>query len=221
MAPSSYCPYGGGVFKTPTGRVAIPTETSADAYANNVRCDFVITTGKTIYLRFDSFRTEFQFDFVEVYDGNSDSGTLLGVFCGFGAPANASGTNASSMPPDIPTPTSGMPPEIPLFMACVPPAMSEWPPTVRPATSGTMFIRFVSDGDVAESGVVMSWSEAMLPPTTAAAGLRWVLGTSGANACQGSRGPTNAECDKAVDVVLKALGRTPGRGVQRGTGNGT
>ena len=50
--------------------------------------------------------------------------------------------------------------------------------------------------------------------------LPWVLGASGANACQGSRGPTNAECDKAVDVVLKALGRTPGRGVQRGAGNG-
>ena len=50
--------------------------------------------------------------------------------------------------------------------------------------------------------------------------LPWVLGASGANACQGSRGPTDAECDEAVDVVLKALGRTPGRGVQRGSGSG-
>ena len=218
MAPSSYCPYGGGVFKTPTGRVAIPTETSADAYANNVRCDFVITTGRTIHLRFDSFRTELPFDYVEVYDGNSDLGTLLGVFSGLGAPANASETNASGtiaswMPPDMPAPTSGMPPEIPLFM-------SKWPPAVPPATSGTMFIRFVSNGDVAESGVVMSWSEAMLPPTTAAAGLRWVLGTSGANACQDSRGPTDAECAGAVDVALKAIGRVPGRGVLRGVGSG-
>ncbi len=52
------------------------------------------------------------------------------------------------------------------------------------------------------------------------AALPWVLGTLGANACQGSRGPTDAECNQAVDVVLKALGRTPGRGVLRGSGSG-
>jgi hypothetical protein len=52
------------------------------------------------------------------------------------------------------------------------------------------------------------------------AALPWVLGTPGANACQGSRGPTDAECNQAIDVVLKALGRTPGRGVQRGSGSG-
>ena len=53
MAPTLYCPYGAGTFRTPTGTFSIPSN-----YANNVVCNFVITTGKTIYLRFDSFSTE-------------------------------------------------------------------------------------------------------------------------------------------------------------------
>jgi hypothetical protein len=71
------CPYGGGNFTALTGSITIPKY-----YAWNVRCDYIITTGKTIYLSFDSFSTEERSDFVEVYDGTSVKGRRIGKFSG-------------------------------------------------------------------------------------------------------------------------------------------
>jgi hypothetical protein len=71
------CPYGGGNFTALTGSITIPTE-----YDSNVVCEYIITTGKTIYLSFDSFSTEECCDFVVVYDGTSVEGRLLGKFGG-------------------------------------------------------------------------------------------------------------------------------------------
>ena len=78
-------------------------------------------------MRFDSFDTEAGYDFVEVYDGTSATGTLLGKFGGSATP------------------------------------------TVQTATSGSMLIRFTSDGSGAQGGVSMTWLDAMpdtLAPTT-------------------------------------------------------
>ncbi len=117
------CPYGGGDFTALTGSITIPAN-----YASNVQCDYRITTGKTIYLSFDSFSTEECCDFVEVYDGPSvNSSTFVGEF---------SGTNI---------------------------------PDVLTAKSGSVFVRFTSDGFGSESGVVMGWSDAVpvtLAPTS-------------------------------------------------------
>jgi hypothetical protein len=71
------CPYGGGAFTTLTGTIAIPP-----AYASNVVCEYRITTGAPIYLRFDSFATEATYDTVKVYDGTSAAGALKGSFSG-------------------------------------------------------------------------------------------------------------------------------------------
>jgi hypothetical protein len=79
------CPYGAGVLTTTTGAIAIPP-TGTAAYANNVVCEYRITTGAPIYLRFDSFATEADFDFVKVYDGTSGTGTLKGAFSGAAIP---------------------------------------------------------------------------------------------------------------------------------------
>jgi hypothetical protein len=75
------CPYGGGSFTALTGSITIPAN-----YASNVQCDYLITTGKPIYVIFDSFSTEEAYDFVTVYDGMSVTGTLLGQFSGTPTP---------------------------------------------------------------------------------------------------------------------------------------
>jgi hypothetical protein len=75
------CPYGGDNFTQHTGSITIPAN-----YASNVRCEYLITTGKTIYVRFDWFSTEGCCDFVEVYDGTSVKGRLLGKFSGTTTP---------------------------------------------------------------------------------------------------------------------------------------
>ena len=78
------CPYGGGNFTALTG--SIGSITIPKYYASNVQCDYRITTGKTIYLSFDSFSTERAYDSVKVYDGMSVTGTLLGEFSGTPTP---------------------------------------------------------------------------------------------------------------------------------------
>ena len=91
---AGWCPYGAGTFTTPTGTIAIPPAGTA-AYANNVLCDYLITTGAPIYLRFDSFATEANYDYVEVFDGTSSSGTLKGKFSGTATPAIQTATSGS------------------------------------------------------------------------------------------------------------------------------
>jgi hypothetical protein len=76
------CPYGGGNFTALTGSITIPAN-----YASNVQCEYMITTGKPIYLSFDSFSTEGCCDYVEVYDGTSEKGRRLAKFGGTTAPS--------------------------------------------------------------------------------------------------------------------------------------
>jgi hypothetical protein len=77
VSGAGYCPYSAGNFTTPNGTITIPPN-----YASNVNCEYVVTTGAPIVLRFDSFDTEAGYDFVEVYDGTSATGTLKGKFSG-------------------------------------------------------------------------------------------------------------------------------------------
>ncbi len=77
LAPTAYCPYGEGTFTTPTGSISIPSK-----YASSVTCNFVIKTGATIYVRFDSLSTESGYDYLEIYDGSGDDGNKLGKFSG-------------------------------------------------------------------------------------------------------------------------------------------
>ncbi len=46
------------MFTTPTGAISIPVGAAASQYAVNLLCEYRITTGAPIYLRFDSFATE-------------------------------------------------------------------------------------------------------------------------------------------------------------------
>jgi hypothetical protein len=72
------CPYGAGTFTEPNGTITIPAD-----YASSVTCEYRITTGAPIFLRFDSFATEASYDTVTVYDGTSAfKPTRLGVFSG-------------------------------------------------------------------------------------------------------------------------------------------
>jgi hypothetical protein len=84
------CPYGAGTFTTQTGTITIPAD-----YAASITCEYVITTGAPIYLRFDSFATEAGSDKVEVYDGTSAKGTLKGSFSGADMPAIQAATSGS------------------------------------------------------------------------------------------------------------------------------
>ena len=95
-APTIYCPYGAGVFSAPNGTIAIPPAGTA-SYANSVTCEYRITTGAPIYLRFDTFATEAKFDYVYVYDGTSATGTLLGNFSGAAIPAIQTATSGSML----------------------------------------------------------------------------------------------------------------------------
>jgi hypothetical protein len=121
LSPANRCPYGAGTFSSQNGTITIPS------YAGSVVCEYRITTGAPIYLRFDSFATEARYDYVYVYDGTSATGTLLGKFSGAAIPA------------------------------------------IQTATSGSMLIRFTSDGSAAAAGVSMTWLDAMpatLSPTS-------------------------------------------------------
>ncbi len=84
------CPYGAGTFPDPNGTITIPAE-----YADDVTCEYLITTGAPIFLRFDSFATEAGYDFVYVYDGISATGTLLGAFSGPAVPPIQLATSGS------------------------------------------------------------------------------------------------------------------------------
>ncbi len=87
------CPYGAGTFTAQTGTITIPS--AGGNYANSVTCEYVITTGAPIYLRFNSFATELYYDYVEVYDGTSSSGSLKGKFSGTATPAIQTATSGS------------------------------------------------------------------------------------------------------------------------------
>ncbi len=87
------CPYGAGSFTAQTGTIKIPS--AGGNYANSVTCEYRITTGVPIYLRFDSFATELYYDFVEVYDGTSSSGLFKGKFSGTATPAIQTATSGS------------------------------------------------------------------------------------------------------------------------------
>jgi hypothetical protein len=94
LAPANTCPYGAGVFSAPNGTIAIPPAGTA-SYANSVTCEYLITTGAPIYLRFDTFATEANYDYVYVYDGTSAVGTLLGKFSGTAIPVIQTATSGS------------------------------------------------------------------------------------------------------------------------------
>jgi hypothetical protein len=83
--------YGAGAYTTPTGTITIPSN-----YADSVTCTYLITTGSPIYLWFDSFSTETDYDFVDVYDGTSTFGTRLGTrFSGTDIPTMQTATSGS------------------------------------------------------------------------------------------------------------------------------
>ncbi len=114
MVCAAACPYGAGTFTTQTGTITIPAD-----YAGRITCEYVITTGAPIYLRFDSFATEAEYAKVEVYDGTSAKGTLKGSFSGATVPA------------------------------------------IQVATSGSMYVRFMSDSGIAAAGLSMTWLDTM------------------------------------------------------------
>ena len=87
---AALCPYGAGTFATQTGSIIIPPD-----YARSITCEYVITTGAPIYLRFDSFDTEAPYDKVEVYDGTSAKGALKGSFSGTTVPPIQAATSGS------------------------------------------------------------------------------------------------------------------------------
>ncbi len=90
MLHAATCPYGAGTFTAPTGTITIPAD-----YAASVTCEYLITTGAPIYLRFDLFATEADYDFIYVYDGASFTGTLLGKFSGTATPRIQIATSGS------------------------------------------------------------------------------------------------------------------------------
>ena len=139
VALVALCPYPRVDGTAPTGTIAFPPAGTAQ-YANSIICDYLITTGGIINLRFDRLSVESTFplldfppsspklytsvdkcdDYVQVYDGTSATGTLKGTFCGTLAPP------------------------------------------VQTATSGSMFVRFTSSWSIYNDGryswgIAMSW----------------------------------------------------------------
>jgi hypothetical protein len=82
------------VFSALNGTIAIPPAGTA-SYANSVTCEYVITTGAPIYLRFDTFKTEANYDYVYVFDGSTTMGTLLGKLSGTAVPPIQTATSGS------------------------------------------------------------------------------------------------------------------------------
>jgi hypothetical protein len=163
LSPANECPYGAGTFSSQNGTITIPN------YAGSVVCEYRITTGAPIYLRFDSFATEATYDYVYVYDGTSATGTLLGKFSGAAIPA------------------------------------------IQTATSGSMLIRFTSDGSAAAAGVSMTWLDAMPAtlspthsPTAPPAFSAWYMfGSWGSNDCpaHSTRIVDSSACQSAAAAV--------------------
>ena len=54
-------------------------------YPNNLNCGWIIT-GDIIRLEFVQFVTEYNHDYVRVYEGDSSAGTLLGQYAGSSLP---------------------------------------------------------------------------------------------------------------------------------------
>jgi len=89
-------------------------------YSDNTNCSWLIQPpgAITIDLSFNSFSTEAGFDFLRVYDGTDNSGTLLGTFSGLNVP----------LPPNL------------------------------QATSGAMFLEFISDISITAAGWEVSYT---------------------------------------------------------------
>ncbi|XP_019622070.1 PREDICTED: tolloid-like protein 2 [Branchiostoma belcheri] len=68
----------GGNLTTPTGGPVTSTNYPSN-YGNNENCEWLITVpvGSIISLTFDSFNTEENYDFLDIYDGASDSAAVL------------------------------------------------------------------------------------------------------------------------------------------------
>ncbi|XP_066263204.1 cubilin-like [Branchiostoma lanceolatum] len=75
--PTSATGCGGNLMAPPVGIVKSPNY--PDDYDNEENCDWTITVpeGNIVRLTFDSFVTEADFDFLFVYDGDSDTAALL------------------------------------------------------------------------------------------------------------------------------------------------
>ncbi|XP_066263228.1 exoskeleton protein RP43-like [Branchiostoma lanceolatum] len=72
----------GGTLTAPEGSVSSPNYPSD--YGNNENCEWIITApeGSTVRLTFDSFNLENGYDFLTIYDGDSESALMLGRFTG-------------------------------------------------------------------------------------------------------------------------------------------
>jgi hypothetical protein len=108
------CPYPLVDGTAPNGTIRLPSAGTAP-YVPNIICDYLITTGVPIHLRFDRLAVESTFpeidfpphspklytsvdkckDYVQVYDGTSATGTLKGTFCGTLAPPVQTATSGS------------------------------------------------------------------------------------------------------------------------------
>ncbi|MFK7799273.1 MAG: CUB domain-containing protein, partial [Aureispira sp.] len=68
-------------------------------YQNNANCSWLIqpANGYTITLNFSQFNTENSFDFVRVYDGNSNAATLLGTFDGTSIPSSITSSGGAML----------------------------------------------------------------------------------------------------------------------------
>lgn len=86
IKPSSTSCSGTTTYTAKTGR--IEDGSGVSNYANNLYCSFLITpvSGTLIVLNFSEFNTESNQDIVNIYDGTSASGTLLGSFSGNSIP---------------------------------------------------------------------------------------------------------------------------------------
>jgi hypothetical protein len=79
-------------FTAPSGTISDGSEGAN--YSSNQNCQFLIQPAdvSTITISFTSFETETQYDYVNVYDGNSTSATLLGTYSGSSFPSDITST---------------------------------------------------------------------------------------------------------------------------------
>ena len=88
---------GSTTFLAATGSFSDGSGTSN--YGNNGQCDWLIQpVGATsITLDFNSFDTEFNYDYVKVYDGPNTSSTLMAAYSGSSIPASLTSTGGSML----------------------------------------------------------------------------------------------------------------------------
>jgi len=66
---------------------------SKNHYPANKKCTWKITSNTRIGLYFKAFDTESGFDYVKVYDGDSESSSLIGSYSGSTLPPYITSTN--------------------------------------------------------------------------------------------------------------------------------